>query len=112
VYAVLLDASQAFDKVHYNTLFNLLLDKNMCPLIVKFVFRSYLQQNVRVKWNNTFSHSFQVSNGVKQGGVLSPILFGVYIDVLLLELSRAGNGCRIGINFCGAFGYADDILFF
>ena len=31
------------------------------------------------------SESFTVTNGVKQGGVLSPVIFAVYIDGLLLQ---------------------------
>ena len=45
---------------------------------------------------------------MKQGGVLSPILFSVYINSLLDKHSRAG--CYIGHIFMGAFGYADDII--
>ena len=50
------------------------------------------------------------SNGVKQGGVLSPILFGMYMDVLFEALSTYQAGCRIGQQFMGAFGYADDVI--
>ncbi len=49
-----------------------------------------------------------VSNGVKQGGVLSPILFTVYVDELLRILENARLGCHIGHIFGGAVGYADD----
>jgi len=49
-------------------------------------------------------------NGVKQGGVLSPVSFRLYIDDLLLLLSRSGVGCFIGNNFVGALAYADDIV--
>ena len=34
VYLVLLDASKAFDRVSYDRLFNVLLERNMCPRIV------------------------------------------------------------------------------
>ncbi len=37
------------------------------------------------KVGNVVSEAFSLSNGVKQGGLLSPILFGVYIDGLLGE---------------------------
>jgi len=49
-------------------------------------------------------------NGVKQGGVISPILFCIYIDDLLVSLSQFGVGCYIAGNFVGAIDYADDIV--
>jgi len=57
-----------------------------------------------------FSLPFTVSNGVKQGGVLSPILFCVYIDRLLHLLAESGIGCFVGRVFVGALVYADDIV--
>ena len=65
--------------------------------------------NVSVRWNRTFSSSFGTSNGVRQGGVLSPILFTVYIDELLTRLSKLGIGCYSCHLFAGSLGYADDI---
>ena len=63
-----------------------------------------------VKWNNAHSTAIHVSNGVKQGGVLSPILFCIYVDTLFQLIKTKGIGCHIGSHFCGAFGYADDII--
>jgi len=57
---------------------------------------------VRVLWAGLVSDYFYVSNGVKQGGVISPILFCVYIDDLLLILSSLGVGCYLGLNFVEA----------
>jgi len=50
----------------------------------------------------TKSQLSPVCIGVRQAGVLSPILFCVYIDNLLDRLSRSGVGCYLGINFVGA----------
>ena len=47
----------------------------------------------------------------KQGGVISTILFIIYIDELLLLLEKSGIGCHIGTMFVGAIGYADDLTF-
>ena len=49
-------------------------------------------------------------NGTRQGSVLSPYFFGVYIDELLQMLRRSGVGCYIGGRFFGAMGYADDLI--
>ena len=54
--------------------------------------------------------SVSICNGVKQGGVISPILFTVYIDELLYRLSNSHCGCFIGNQFHGAYGYADDVI--
>ena len=50
------------------------------------------------------------NNGVKQGGVLSPVLFTMYIDKLLIKLKNSGYGYYIGTKYMGSFSYADDIV--
>ena len=70
----------------------------------------YTANQVRVLWAGLTSDYFSALNGVKQGGVISPILFCIYIDDLLIKLSLAGVGCYVGLNFVGALAYADDIV--
>ena len=41
-------------------------------------------------------------NGVKQGVVLSPLLFAIYIDGLLKRLEDTGVGYHMGCRFTGA----------
>ena len=83
IYVLALDASKAFDRVEFYKLFECLITRNVNLIVVRFLLNMYLNQNVRVRFNQTYSEFFHVSNGVKQGGVLSPILFSVYIDVLI-----------------------------
>ena len=47
---------------------------------------------------------------MKQGGVISPVLFCIYINKLLGRLRSSGFGCFIGEVFLGALAYADDIV--
>ena len=70
----------------------------------------YSSNFVRIAWNGVLSEYFLAINGVKQGGVLSPIIFTIYIDGLLVKLSSANVGCYVGIFFVGALAYADDIV--
>ena len=47
---------------------------------------------MRVKWNGSWNGTFSASNGVKQGSVLLPLLFTVYLDQLILALKELGSG--------------------
>ena len=62
-----------------------------------------------MKWNSRISEKYGIANGVKQGGVLSPILFGIYMDNLIKCLKDSYIGCKIGNNYVGVVCYADDL---
>ena len=62
-----------------------------------------------IKWGEPTSCFFTVSNGVRQGGILSPRLFAVYVDDLSKQLSDARLGCFIGHQCIIHVMYADDI---
>merc|ERR1712082_492737 len=110
VHVLLLDASKAFDRVNYIKLFEKMLKKGMCPLTVRLLLNMYTEQKLQVKWNKLLTDKFNVTNGVRQGGVLSPLFYSIYIDDLLEKLKENGIGCHIGQHFAGVFGYADDII--
>ena len=69
----------------------------------------YRNQTIQVRWNNTLSNVCGISNGVKQGGCLSPTLFSLYINNLINILRINNIGCWYGPHFMGVYGYADDI---
>ena len=50
-------------------LFKLLLSKNVCPIIARFLAVMYTSQSFRVKWCSHITQLTRASNGVKQGGV-------------------------------------------
>lgn len=110
VFCTFLDATKAFDRVNYTKLFRQLIKRELPSCITRLLVNIYTNNFVRISWCGVASDYFLASNGVKQGAVLSPILFCVYIDNLLALLSKAGFGCYIGSQFVGALAYADDIV--
>ena len=78
--------------------------------LVQFLLRWYKTQQLSIHWIGRTSEHFEVTNGVCQGGVLSPVLFAVYLDSLLDSLCSSGRGCFGGNHFCGALCYADDLI--
>ena len=110
VFCTFLDATKAFDRIHYCKLFRLLIHRSIPYCVIRILLYLYLNNCICVSWSGVNSESFIASNGVKQGGVLSPVLFCIYMDELLARLSRAGFGCYIGGTFVGALAYADDVV--
>ena len=65
-----------------------------------------------VRWSGILSHGFHVTNGVRQGGILSLCLFNVYMDDLSIALSACCTGCCVGNSIMNRFMYADDLVIF
>ena len=63
-----------------------------------------------VRWGSAESDSLFVTNGVRQGGILSPLLFNVYMDVLSSSLINTPTGCSIGGVMVNHIMYADDLV--
>ena len=85
------------------------MTRNIPPAYLRLLLNMYTNSIARVSWNGNFSHSFNVENGVRQGGIVSPVLFCVYLDGLLQQLCKSGVGCYIGKVYVGALAYADDV---
>ncbi len=69
----------------------------MSPLVLRLLLYMYTHQKLQVKWSDHIGNMFSISNRVKQGGVLFPILFSIYV------------GCHMGSYFVGCLTYADDL---
>ena len=54
--------------------------------------------------------TFHVNNGVRQGGILSPYLFNVYMDDLSQSLNCCKTGCLSGEIMINHLMYADDLV--
>jgi len=67
---------------------------------------------MQVKWGTNYSSPFTVTNGLRQGGVLSPYLFAVYLDELSIQLGSARVGCTVGNMVVNHLMFADDICVF
>ena len=109
VYMCCLDASKAFDRVRYDKLFQILLDRKFPAVYIKVLMDSYVNQKIKVRWGESASSVFGGINGVRQGGVISPILFTVYMDELITQLKQCKAGCWVAHHYYGALVYADDV---
>ena len=109
VAACFLDASKAFDRVNHWTLFYKLLNRGIPIPIVRILCFWYRTQQVCIRWGSVLSSCFNVGNGVRQGSLLSPKLFTLYVDDLSHQLKSFPMGCFIDDVCTNHFFYADDI---
>ena len=110
VFAGFLDASKAYDRVNHSILFKKLIELDFPKYIVKMLIFWYKNQTLSVGWSDSVSSGFQVRNGVRQGSLLAPHLFAVYLDGLSSRLNKEHIGCAIGNVVINHQIYADDIV--
>ena len=109
-FAAFIDLSKAFDRINHNILGNMLLERGIPPDIV-FTLMTYLRnQKARIVWNKQNGNYHYINSGVRQGGILSPILFKLYVDDVFKTISSMNVGCRLGTLRMNIIAYADDIV--
>ena len=111
VFVAALDAEKCFDSICHVSLFLKLI--HVLPVHEwLLLYNWYNKLNAVVKWNGSYSKPFDVTRGTRQGSVLSPYLFNIFINQLLLDLNNCDAGVRIGDTLYNYMAYADDITLF
>ena len=105
-----LDASKAFDRVNHIKLFRKLTERGIPKWLIRLLCHWYCNQSLCVRWGSVISSFFYVSNGVRQGGVLSPLFFNQYMNDLTKSLNEIPAGCCSGNIVINHLMYADDIV--
>ena len=103
-----LDAERCFDSIwHDGLLFKL------WPILPYhhwlFLLRWYKSLNATIRWNGESSRAFCITKGMRQGSVLSPALFNIFLDDLLKELKQVPQGLRVHDVHLNSCAYADDV---
>jgi hypothetical protein len=129
-FACTLDASKGFDRCSWKVIFRRLLDRQLPAVAARVLMFIYVEQTAWVVWgpSRRCSSSFQLTNGTRQGSVISPTIWCAYCQDLLDRLRALGVGCHLsggtfgpspshpaggilcGDTFVGVTIYADDIL--
>uniref|UniRef100_A0A8C6LZR9 Reverse transcriptase domain-containing protein n=1 Tax=Nothobranchius furzeri TaxID=105023 RepID=A0A8C6LZR9_NOTFU len=105
-----IDASKAFDCVNTLKMFVKMQQRGVPRYILRILVYWYANQDMQVRWGSRFSAPFGATNGVKQGVVLSPVLFNFYMDELSQQLNNCRTGCMIGSTLVNRLMYADDLV--
>jgi hypothetical protein len=109
-YVGLLDSSSAFDTVWHGGLFVKLHQMGIRGKLWRLLFESYRGMQSQVVFNGMVSEVINIRQSVRQGSVLGPWLYMMYIHDLAVTLQSSQYGCKVGQVSCGGVLQADDIV--
>lgn len=114
LHLMFVDFEKAFDRVNREFIWKSLSRRGIHPKIVAIIKESYNNARCFVSHYGQMTDAFEVRQGVRQGCILSPILFLVVIDDVLT--TTVGTDERYGIqwrpfNRLSHLDYADDVCF-
>ena len=67
-------------------------------------------QTARITWDGEHEDFHRINIGVRQEGILSTIIFKLYINYLISEISNMGIGCCLSFLRMNIIAYSDDIV--
>jgi hypothetical protein len=79
------DYENAFDKVKRQKLFNILKEKNIPNLLLKYILEIFTNNKIRIKISNNTAEERVMIQGVRQGCPLSPTLFNIHRNEIIKQ---------------------------
>ena len=110
IYLCFIDYTKAFDCVDHNKLKNILKETGIPDHLTCLLRNLNAGQEATVRTGHGTTHWFQIGKGVRQGCILSPFLFNLYVEYLIRNAGL--DEAQAGIKFAGRnvnnLRYADD----
>ena len=103
------DLEKAFDSVEYCVLLHHLFRSGINGKTWRIIRSFYTNPRAQVRSGNGLSEVINLERGVRQGSVLSPLLFLLVMDSLLIDLAHAEAGVSINGIYTGSLCHADDL---
>ncbi|KAM8704295.1 hypothetical protein ACLKA7_008835 [Drosophila subpalustris] len=107
MYAFFVDFKAAFDTIDRNSLYLKLSNLGVSTKMINIVKSLYCQNKTTVWDGKQLSKWFTTNLGVKQGCLLSPLLFSLYVDDIMSILP---GGVKMGTERIKVLMYADDMV--
>ena len=110
IHSCFVDFSKAFDSIPRDTLFNKLKTYGITGNFYNVLKNMYSNDTTRIKLGEYLTETIYPNQGVRQGCILSPLLFNIYLADLPRRLQLAQNGPKIGDKLVNNIIWADDLV--
>jgi len=104
------DYQNAFDRVNHDKLLEVMERAGLPELEIRLIINLYWHQTAGVRWNNEISKFVNIKRGVRQGCIISPILFNLYSEFMITEALENEKGISFNGNNISNLRYADDAV--
>ena len=90
-YCCYIDVKKAYDSVWRTGLWKRLWDEGIKGKFWRIIKNFYRKTECKIRLGSTLTEKFETKIGVKQGGVISPILFSIYFNELIKIINKCGS---------------------
>ena len=113
IYFCFTDYAKAFDCVDHHKLWKILKEMGVPDHLTCLLRNLYAGQEATVRTGHGTTDWFQIGKGVCQGCILSPFLFNLYAEYIMINagLEEAQAGIKIAWRNINNLRYADDTIF-
>ena len=112
LYGCFVDFSKAFDTISREKLFEKLLKHGINGNFYNVIKNMYFNDETRIKVGDYLSDVIYPNQGVRQGCILSPLLFNIYLSDLPSMLEAGRTGPKINGKTFNSIIWADDLVMF
>ena len=94
IYLCFVDYQKAFDRVRHDKLVEVMEKAGIPDLERRLIINLYWRQHAAVRWDGEVSREVDVERSVRQGCVISPILFNLYSEFMIKEAIENVEGIK------------------
>ena len=110
LYLCFVDYQKAFDRVKHDKLVEVMEKAGVPEMERRLIINLYWRQHAAVKWDGEISKGVRVERGVRQGCVISPLLFNLYSEFTIKEAMKNVKGIKFNTTNMTDLRYADDAV--
>lgn len=111
IYAMFVDLKAAFDSIDRERLWSILEEKKINKGLIRKIREVYEDTKVVIKTEEGLTGAFRTGKEVRQGCVMSPLLFNLYVADLDKYMEKRGiRGVKLNDERIWSLAYADDII--
>ena len=110
IFSCFIDFAKAFDTVPRGILFKKLLSYGIKGRFFNIIKNIYTKDKACVKIENKCTEVFEINQGVRQGCVMSPLLFNIFLSDLAKKLDTMDDKVKVNDSEISSLFWADDIV--